>query len=220
MALHAIGQVGSIGEHPGLIAGGLAGRRGPERPVPAGPRPGELAGEVYGEGAEVAVGVLVGVGRRPAGLLLDEGVGRERAVGGPAVEVQHGGPLRGAADGEGAAPAAPRQWRDSREQGVQVPHVRPHQSPEVREPYLCHFVPRPGGHNFRRLRPGRRSRKKPKEFPTQPRSSKSQKSSPGNLHSQVEKICEFFSSEQQIQKLKTNMRMLFSRSGPLLQRGD
>jgi len=74
LAVHAVGQVRAIAEHPGLGGWWLAGCRGPEGSVPAGPSASELSREVHSEGAQPTVRVFVRVGRTPAGLLLDEGV--------------------------------------------------------------------------------------------------------------------------------------------------
>lgn len=105
LALQAVGQVGPVGEHPGLAGGRLAGRRGAEGPVAAGPgRARELPGEVDGESAQVLL--LVRVRPVPAGFLLDEGVRPQRAVGGPRGEVQDGSPLRRAAHRHGAVAVA------------------------------------------------------------------------------------------------------------------
>lgn len=142
LALQAVGQVGAAGEHPGLARRRLAGgRRGAEGAVAAGARrAGELAREVHGEGAEALL--LVRVRASPARLLLDEGVRGQRAVGGGRREVQHGRPLRGAADRHGAASAAARpaarpaaaQRRHRLQQRVEVPHVGAHAVAPARQP--------------------------------------------------------------------------------------
>lgn len=77
LALEAAGQVGRVGEHPGLAGGRLAGRRRTEGSVATGSgRAGELAREVDGEGAQTLL--LVRLRAAPARLLLDEGVRRRR----------------------------------------------------------------------------------------------------------------------------------------------
>lgn len=141
LALEAAGQVGRVGEHPGLAGGRLAGRRRAEGSVATGSSgAGELAGEVDGEGAQALL--LVRLRAAPARLLFDEGVRRRRRGWrrsrrrGRAAqrtvrrrargrEVQHRRPLRSAAHGQGAAAAAPER-RDGREQRVQVPQVGAH----------------------------------------------------------------------------------------------
>lgn len=124
LGVHTVGQVGCVAEHPWLAWWGLAGwRGGPEGPVPAGPCASELAGEVHSEGAQAAVGVLMGVPRAPAGLLLDEGVGGQRAVGGASVEVQYGAPLRSTADGQGTVPVPPWQGWHRGQQGIEITHI-------------------------------------------------------------------------------------------------
>lgn len=116
------------------LTGCRRGSRGPERPIPAGAGPGELAREVDGEGAEAAVRVcveVVGVARSPpGGLLLDEGVRPQGVVGSGkrgvrrrgGVEVQHGSPLRGRADRQGRAAGAGAP-RERGQQRVQVTYV-------------------------------------------------------------------------------------------------
>lgn len=142
LALQAAGQVGRIGEHPGLARGRLAGRGRTEGSVATGPGcTGELAREVQGEGAQALL--LVWLGAAPAGLLFDEGVGWRRrrrrsgrrrgtaqrpvSRGARRREVQHGRPLRCAAHREPAAAAAAAQRRHSGQQRVQVPHVGTHE---------------------------------------------------------------------------------------------
>lgn len=115
------------------LTGCRRGSGGPERPIPAGAGPGELAREVDGEGAEAAVRVcvqVVGVARSPpGGLLFDEGVRPQGVVGSgqrgvrrrSGVEVQHGSPL-GCADRQGRAAGAGAP-RESGQQRVQVTYV-------------------------------------------------------------------------------------------------
>lgn len=126
LAVHAVGQVRAIAEHPGLGGWGLAGCRGPEGPVPAGPSASELSREVHGEGAQPTVRVFVRVGRAPAGLLLDEGVRGQRAVGCAGVKVQHRSPLRGAAHGQGTVTVPPWQSGHGREKSVEVTYIGTH----------------------------------------------------------------------------------------------
>lgn len=80
LAVHTVGQVRAIAEHPRLTGWGLAGRGGPKGSVPAGPSPSKLSREVHSKGTET-VRVLMGVRRAPGGLLLDKGVRGQRAVG-------------------------------------------------------------------------------------------------------------------------------------------
>lgn len=141
LALQAAGQVGRIGEHPGLAGGRLAGRRRTEGSVATGPGcTGELAREVQSEGAQTLL--LVRLGAAPTGLLFDEGVGwrrRWRRSGrrcGTAQrpvsrstrrrEVQHRRPLSSTAHREPAAAAAAQRGHRGQER-VQVPHVGTHQ---------------------------------------------------------------------------------------------
>lgn len=141
LALQAAGQVGRIGEHPGLTRGRLAGRGRTEGSVATGPScTGELAREVQGEGAQTLL--FVRLGATPAGLLFDEGVGWRRrrrrsgrrsgtaqrpvSRGARRREVQHRRPLSRAAHGEPAA-AATAQRRHGGQESVQVPHVGTHQ---------------------------------------------------------------------------------------------
>lgn len=126
LAVHAVGEVRAIAEHPGLTGWRLAGCRGPEGSVPAGPSASELSGEVHSEGAQPAVRVFMGVGRAPAGLLFDEGVRGQRAVGSTGVKVQHRSPLWGAAHGQGAVTVPPRQRGHRREKSVEVTYIRTH----------------------------------------------------------------------------------------------
>lgn len=77
LALEAAGQVGRVGEHPGLAGGRLARRRRTEGTVATGSScAGELAGEMHGEGAQALL--LVRLRAAPARLLFDEGVRRRR----------------------------------------------------------------------------------------------------------------------------------------------
>lgn len=115
-ALHAAWQIRPAGEHPAL-AGGRIGKR----------HPCELPREVYGEGSQTAVRILVRVRGPPARLLFDERVGGKRSVRGGRVKVQHRPPLRSSADGQGTVRVPPRQRRDCWKQGAQVSDVRSHQ---------------------------------------------------------------------------------------------
>lgn len=124
LVLQAVGQVRGIGEHPRLPSGRLAWRGCTECPVPAGSGccASELSGEVDGEGAETLILVEI---RVPAGLLLDKGVWSQGRVGSPWGEVQNWCPLPTAADWHVTA-TVPGERGDGGQQGIHVPHIRPH----------------------------------------------------------------------------------------------
>lgn len=115
-ALHAAWQIRPAGEHPALAGGRISKRH-----------PCELPWEVYGEGPQTAVRILMRVCGPPARLLFDEGVGGKRSVRGGRVKVQHRSPLRSSADGQGTVRVPPGQSRDRWKQGAQVSDVRSHQ---------------------------------------------------------------------------------------------
>lgn len=105
LAVHAVGQVWTIAEHPSLTSRGLAGCWCPKRSIPACPGACELSRKVHGEGTKATMRILMGVSRRaPAGLLFNEGVWAQWAVGGASMKVQYRCPLRGTAYRQRAVP--------------------------------------------------------------------------------------------------------------------
>lgn len=126
LAVHAVGQIRAITEHPTLAGGSLVRSGCSECTVPACPSTCELSWEVDGEGAEATVWVLMGVCGTPGGFLLDEGVWAQWTVGGTSMEIQHGCPLRGTANRQRAVPIPRWQGRHWRQEGVEVAYVWAH----------------------------------------------------------------------------------------------